>query len=156
MNFLALKKFESAVYKNTLDVSLLLLLLDLHLNWFFLGCRRGRAHSWDVPCPPTPTPCTAAVGGHGAVSGDSGWWWCHQGLSRGDLESMTPTPLKYFCREVIHSPLKTLTFHTATWKIANTKTQNKVHHSGYQQGTDGSLKLGDFKGWFTKELFMKM
>lgn len=55
--------------------------------------------------------------------------------------------------KVIHSPLKMLTFHTPTWKITNTKNQNNVFHSGYQQGTDGSFKLGNFKeGLFTKGL----
>lgn len=54
-------------------------------------------------------------------------------------------------RKVLHSPLEMLTFHTSTWKITNTKSQNKVFHSGYQQGTDGSFKSGHFKeGLFTK------
>ena len=128
-----------------------LLLLFMAVTGPF-GCWRGCVHWWDIHFL-----CPGSCGlGHEAVGGDFGWWMMPSGSEPGNPASLPPTPLKYFCREVICSLLNMLTFHTSTWKIANTKTRNKVHHSGQQQGTDGSLELGHFKGWFTKRPFMKM
>lgn len=98
--------------------------------------------------------CLGHAERHRAVGRVSGRWMMPSRSGPGNPESTPPMPLMCFCHgRSFHSPLKMLTFHTPTWKITNTKNQNNVFHSGYQQGTDGSFKLGNFKeGLFTKGL----